>query len=311
MRTHAHVATACCLFSTLTIACATTPQVAKEDEGVAAQVVACDEGIVVACVDLAGRAERGDGVKKDLARATALFTKACDGGHAESCRWVAKHHEATGAGKATTEFLEKACTEGDDAACVRAGRALFAGSPDERKRSAAAFARACERGHAPSCTGQGIFWSTTGVDATHDMKRDETARTYFDKGCKGGDAQGCVNLAFLLEKGRGGFPDKDGADALYQKACEQKNAHGCFNLAVRRRSAGTPERDVEAAQLFDNACALDEPEGCAEVAWHHLRGRGVARDPTRARAFAERACAKKIDKGCRIVSFLDQNPEGL
>jgi TPR repeat protein len=288
-------------------ACQTTKEVAKDDEPVAAQVLACDEKIVVACVDLAGRAERGDGMKKDLDRALDLRTRACEGGHAESCEWVARHHEEKGQSASTTEFLEKACREGDDLSCVRAASMMFDGPKNAAEKSAELFTLSCERGHAASCTGQGMHVSTgKGLP-----QNDESARLLFDKGCKGGDMQGCTNLAFLLESGRGGFPDDEGAGKLYRNACTQKNGAACFNLGVRLRKTGLGARDGEAAAFFDQACGLGEGQGCAEIAWHHLKGRGVARDPVRAKAFAERACAQNVDAGCRMVSMLEQNPEGL
>jgi TPR repeat protein len=295
------------LLSLAMAACSTTREVAKDDEQVAAQVLACDEKIVVACVDLAARAERGDGMKKDIDRALELRTRACEGGHAESCEWVARHHEERGKSASTTEFLEKACREGDDPSCVRAANSLFEGPQNAVEKSAELFALSCARGFAWSCTGQGMHLLTgKGVPQS-----DESARTFFEMGCTGGDPQGCTNLASMLESGRGGFPDDEGAAKLYVKACAQKNAAACFNLGARLRKADAFKADAEAASYFDQACALGEGQGCAEVAWHHLKGRGVQRDPVRAKAFAERACAQEIDAGCRMVSLLEQNPEGI
>ena len=46
---------------------------------------ACDTGHAVSCFHLAGLHERGEGVTANDERATALFAKACEGGHQPAC----------------------------------------------------------------------------------------------------------------------------------------------------------------------------------------------------------------------------------
>ena len=85
----------------------------------------------------------------------------------------------------------------------------------------------CNKGDPASCTSLGLmFFEGRGAE-----QDDTKAAKYFRQGCDQKDSSGCVNLAVLHDKGRGGLPESpEKAVALTRSACEDGNANGCANL---------------------------------------------------------------------------------
>lgn len=101
-----------------------------------------------------------------------------------------------------------------------------------------------------------------------DVKKDDTvARDLFERSCKGGIVDGCANLAFLLEHGRGGPADGPRAVKLNTQACDADNTTACFNLGAANEfgKAGLPVNRARALELYTKACSLKLPPACEDA----------------------------------------------
>lgn len=117
----------------------------------------CDRGIAFACTLIAGRAERGDGVPKDLTRVAHLYERACELRDVASCITAARMH-ASGSGVPPSrarqvDWLERACALGDGTACVIAAKAFDggAGVPHDERRADELWRKACVAGVTSAC----------------------------------------------------------------------------------------------------------------------------------------------------------------
>jgi TPR repeat protein len=117
----------------------------------------CDRGLAFACMLVALRVERGEGVPKDLTRAVRLHERACELRDASSCVSAARMH-ASGSGVPPTrakqiELLATACTLGDVHACSVPAKAFASGTGVARDepRAADLWQRACAGGVTPAC----------------------------------------------------------------------------------------------------------------------------------------------------------------
>lgn len=117
----------------------------------------CDRGLAFACMLVAMRVERGEGVPKDLTRAVRLHERACELRDASSCVSAARMH-ASGAGVPPSrarqvELLATACTLGDVHACSVPAKAFAngAGVGRDERRAAELWQRACAGGVESAC----------------------------------------------------------------------------------------------------------------------------------------------------------------
>ena len=65
-----------------------------------------------------------------------------------------------------------------------------------------------------------------------DQKRYGDAAGAFNQSCEQGNANGCLNLAMMYEKGEGIAQNKYKASTLYAQACRAKEPLGCANMAL-------------------------------------------------------------------------------
>jgi TPR repeat protein len=130
---------------------------AADGKEVAPCVEDCDRGIASACAIVATRAERGDGVPRDLTRAVTLHERACDLRDALSCIAAAHMHSA-GIGVSPNrarqmDLLATACKLGDATACSVPAKAYASGAgvPRDAKRARELWEHACAAGLEPAC----------------------------------------------------------------------------------------------------------------------------------------------------------------
>jgi TPR repeat protein len=130
---------------------------AHDSKDLAPCVEDCDRGLAFACMLVAMRTERGEGVPRDLTRAVHMHERACELRDASSCVSAARMH-ASGAGVPPSrakqvELLATACTLGDVHACSVPAKALANGSgvPRDEARAADLWQRACAGGVETAC----------------------------------------------------------------------------------------------------------------------------------------------------------------
>jgi uncharacterized protein len=128
-----------------------------------------------------------------------LLIKACDGGDAESCQFVADMH-MTGEGVPKSE---------SDEAKLRA-------------RTTKLYGSACEAGDASAC----FLYGGDLLSA----KDNAGAVKVLTKGCDGGDMASCSLLGGCYDEGVGIPRDAAKAKALWSKACDGGNAAACGSV---------------------------------------------------------------------------------
>lgn len=119
----------------------------------------CRSRDAAACARAARRYGRGEGVTKDGPRAAALYKRACDGGHGESCNLLGRVQEA---GDPKPDELQRAvalyqqsCDAACGAGCLNLSRLYRTGRGVRRDaaRAAELLQRACDAGEARACEG--------------------------------------------------------------------------------------------------------------------------------------------------------------
>lgn len=224
--------------------------------------------------------ENGEGVVKDEARAVALYSTACDAGHAQACASLAAMYEV-GRGEPVNDaraisLYTKACDRGyAEGKLYAEGR----GVGKDEARAAAVYTKACNAGELDGCSLLGgLFLEGRG------MARDEArAVALFTKGCNGGDVIGCFNLGHLYLEGRGVDKADYRAAALFKKVCNGgKTGH-------------EPTADLsKATEYSSRAHALS----CFEAGMAYLKGHGVPRSPELATEYFRGACNEGWGPAC-------------
>jgi hypothetical protein len=215
------------------------------------------------------------------------------------------------------ERAQNGCDDGDAGACGALGTLYAYGVAydpmHDNGRARAAWGRACEGGHAPSCTRLGELDFVSGQP---DYAR---ALPLLRLGCEGEDGQGCLLLGNAYARGDGVPRDADRSRQLYDRSCTLGWAAGCADASEAFQRAGERERALASAlrgcQLGDSLacdrllqqatgplpppavvviereCAAD-PKGslCYRLGLRLMQGQGVDRDAPRGRAMFLRAC---------------------
>lgn len=223
--------------------------------------------------------------------------------------------------------LLELCENRVSAACYFGG--LLA--PDSMVRGEM-WRQACERGHQPACGWLGVMARESG-------ERD-TARTWFEQACTGGDPHACANLAALVlgdDK-----PDRPRAKTLLEKACEGRYMNGCFGLVLfdveegndsesadRRRNnmlaaascglgvqpactwvgarlldAGDEGMGAAALEMLGSACDGGDGEACTLLGRAALKGLHQPVDLDRAQAMFEKGCKGGVLRACTGLGML-------
>lgn len=119
----------------------------------------CAAGDYLDCQALAEAYEKGDGVDRDLAKALALFTRACEANGGWACAMVGSFHLSA------------------------------KGVPADAAEAARWFSRACDAGHGWSCNRLGEM-ARDGEGIAKDPRR---ALALFEKACQAKEDAGCAN----------------------------------------------------------------------------------------------------------------------
>jgi TPR repeat protein len=165
------------------------------------------------------------------------------------------------------------------------------GDPAILPDAAAALARDCDMGDAPSCSIAGVMYEL-GRGAPRDLGR---ARSLYGRACHVGNARACANLAELL------LVDQHAparALSMLVSACEGGVGRACVTLGRAYQDgalvAASPAR---ARGLYERACGQGEAAGCRALAVI-LGASGDAADTDRARELLVVACTRGDDEAC-------------
>lgn len=152
----------------------------------------CRQGGAEACSALGVMNEVGVGVPRNIAKAVALYERACVAHNQRGCTnlGIARAQGLGGVADpaAGVRLLEPACDGGDARACVFLANMHVQGVSVSKDLAQAArlFDRACTGEEASACLALGDMLATD--------KRLDNAAEYYGKGCLNGDATACGRL---------------------------------------------------------------------------------------------------------------------
>ncbi|WP_334195386.1 tetratricopeptide repeat protein [Pararhodobacter sp.] len=219
---------------------------------------------------------------EELPAAVTLFEQACDAGLGRACANLADRIEegrAPGYDPLRMQPLrERACDLFEPHACIQAGYALTQTDPPETLGALRRFEIACDLGLADGCYRAGAVMR----DAT-DMEFGWRARQEaFGRGCDGGVAESCYEVAVGLVYG------EDGTGSL-----------------------ADPGEQAQGVAMFDQLCTDRDPWACTDLGYLYSEGLAVTRDPARAVALSARACALGLAVGCNNLAVHLATGDGL
>jgi len=273
---------------------------------------ACDGGKALSCFFLAGFSEYG--VPMDSAQTRVLYKKACDGGFMQGCSNLGLLYDnGQGVSKDFAQaraLFQKACDGGLMGGCNNLGL-LYDNGQGVSKDFAQArtlYQKACYSGDMGGCGNLGMLY-----EHGHGVSQDYVqARTLYQKACDGGVMRGCTNLGRFYAMGQGVKQDYSQARILHQKACDGGEMFGCNNLGVLYQNGQGVRKDYfQARVLFQKACDGGDMMGCTNLGELYQNGQGVSKDSFKARMLYQKACDGEEMFGCTNLGVLYQNGQGV
>ena len=227
----------------------------------------CERGDADDCLTRGYAHEHGEGgVEKDVAKALALYNKACDAGSGEGCNNAAYIHRR---GLGVSKSYEKAVP---------------------------LYAKACELNSGSGCNNLGHMYKH-GKGVAKDLARAVAIRR---KSCDLNSASGCHNLANMVRDGVGVAQDRAEALRLYLKSCEKGSGSGCMRAGkMLWDGEGVKTDRRSAAALYLQGCEAGKGRSCRYAAEAFERGQGVSRDAARARDLYTQGCKAGDDDSCK------------
>jgi TPR repeat protein len=156
---------------------------------------------------------------------------------------------------------------------------------------------ACDKGEANGCLGLGGFLRA-GLKQGTPSEDGKRAQAAFQKACDGGEATACTALGEMLYQGLGVSKDTNAATPLLEKACTGGDPAGCNDLGLARSLSGDAPG---AAKYFQMACNAKTQLGCLGLGTLYRDGKGVAKDPAKAKDLFKKACDGKVAAACKLL----------
>ncbi|GMV14540.1 MAG: sel1 repeat family protein [Sorangiineae bacterium PRO1] len=263
---------------------------------------ACSGGEARACHFLALNLDKGKGTAPDPTRAKALFARACNGKWEDACGLLSSQLLAGNEEERAkgVKGLEESCAKGSPNACRFLGSLRLSGTklPRDPAKAAQDFERACEGKELKSCVDAATLF-LAGRDGV--ARNVEKAAKLAKKGCDGGQIAGCRLVALGQLQGLGAGRDDAAALKLLEKSCADGDGESCAGAGLLyRHGFGTSANPSFATGLFDKACQARYGYGCALLAAARYDGSGVPKDFDAARAALGRACSSGYGPACGL-----------
>ncbi len=131
--------------------------------------------------------------------------------------------------------------------------------------------------------------------------------------CDSGNMDGCYNLAYMYENGKGSMHNELKASELYTIACDAGDARACSNLGViYENGKGSVKQDFfKSSQLYAKSCNAGNINGCYNLGVSYHRGRGAAKDYQMASVLYDYTCKKGQIEGCYYLAEMYRNGKGI
>lgn len=246
----------------------------------------CKSGEQHACIGAAYLLVRHEPKSDAYGQALQLFNKACEDGVATACIAGAEQRRIGTARKvealSPVELWQVACDGDSPVGCAGLGEHL-ARDKDTWDGAYTAWTKACETGEAGACTDLGQF-----VLNRHEgpWPQEQAPEAYLKQGCDNGDAEGCYWLASrdIPKKGE----PSEATYLLLERGCEGDNGAACAALAQIHLERESNFDDEIAAKHLQQACDYGHFESCKTLSAMYQQGKGVEKDPSKARELAQR-----------------------
>lgn len=160
--------------------------------------------------------------------------------------------------------------------------------------------------------GRDIVRPSDGVDLQRAESRLDQAFEIYTKLCSDRTtpqdqwARNCFSLADMYRRGLGTEQDYDAAKRYYNDAClEGDHAASCIQQAYISQKVSGERADLEHARiLYEQACDLKDPAGCAGLGNMMYAGLGGTRDRQRAANLLQDSCAEGYQWACtRLTEY--------
>jgi uncharacterized protein len=270
----------------------------------------CDQGDGDACDDLGVAYGLGQGgLERDVAKAEALFIKACGLKDPQGCfnAGVLFHDgDATTIDRAKAiELSKQGCSLKDARCCNFAGAFIANGTGVDADPAALPFfEKACEARSEYGCQNLGRAYRDGMLGVTVDVAK---ALGFFEKACELRQGDSCNDLAVLLDDEDRSADERARASAMFVKACELNSAMGCANLGHRLLKTDP----IKAVDVLDQACLGQRGRACEELGVLLYQGaEGVEKNFVQARRVFARGCEAGHANSCTNEGILLADGEG-
>ncbi len=222
------------------------------------------------CMMLAGVYD----TRKRAGQALLALDQACVLGRAEACERAAERRHQAFAARTVRECENEELAIAPS--CVELGRLLqdapiATATVDEF----GAFLRGCSLGSAEGCLALGDYVDRWGID----NERVVTAETELGASCGDGELRACLGAGHLLVRHDPRSTAYGEALSLFDKACEGGLAPACIAGARQRRIKAAKQISApEQEEMWDSACTLHDPEGCAGLGERNVRSKDTWSD---------------------------------
>ena len=142
------------------------------------------------------------------------------------------------------------------------------------------------------------------LNAVHAEELSAAAK--LEQACRQGQADACNEAGSLYLTGEKEVTvNHTQAQNLFKQACTLNLPLGCMNLAtLNLNGLGGPQDFRQALFYYQKACSLGENRGCSASGYLLLTGSGVSRNPLQAEGLLIQACQADDAPGCLYLGAL-------
>ncbi len=160
--------------------------------------------------------------------------------------------------------------------------------------------------------GRDVIKPEDGIDLARAERRMEEAFAIYQELCADRSlprdqwARNCFELGEMHRRGTGTQQDYAKAKALYDTAClDGRHTGACMQQAYIAQKGNAGDIDLDHARaLYEHACSLDDPGGCAGLGNMMYMGLGGSRDRPRAVELLQDSCSAEYEWACtRLIEY--------
>lgn len=287
------------------------------EQKLAELVKKAETGVANAQVSLAKMYYAGEGVAKDMAKATELYEKAAAQGHPDAqfkLGWIFATGEGVPKDAARiVEWTQKAAAQGDARAQLVLG-GMYAKGTGVKQDAATALEliqKAAAQGNAEAqyILGGEVFRS--GIEGLAPKNLAKSVE-WLQKAAEQGHEKAQMDLAGMYAKGEGVTKDATKAIELWEKAAALGNAATQMDVArIYEKGEGVPKNAVKAFEWGQKAAARGDAEAEAYLGRLYYYGRGTPINAMKAFELWQKAAVQGVKAAQLGISGMYRDGEGV